>query len=101
MPKEDIIEVPISKLLMDAALQVRTEGLEAEHVTALMEVLDRLPPPDVVRQGSKYAVEDGGHRVAAFQNAGRTTIKVRVVEPPEDGDLYASGFQANARHGKA
>jgi len=101
MPTKGTIEVPIAKLVMEPALQVRVAGLEAEHVTALMEALDRLPPIEVVRQGSHYAVEDGLHRIAAHQNAGRTKIKARVLKPPDDGDLYAAAFQANALHGKA
>ncbi len=101
MPTEKVIEVPMAKLAMDPAMQVRVGGLEAEHVAALAEALDSLPPITVVRQGSRFLVEDGLHRIAAHQNAGREKIKARVVEAPADGDLYAAAFEANALHGKA
>src|SRR5262249_13563054 len=101
MPTKEIIEVPIEKLAQDPSVQVRVAGLSAEHVTALEEALDALPPIRVVRRGKELIRLDGNHTLAAYQNAGRTTVKVQVVQEPEDGDLYAAAFAANASHGKA
>src|SRR5712692_2723690 len=101
MPTKEIIEVPIDKLAQDPSVQVRVAGLSAEHISALEEVLDSLPAIRVVRRGKELVRVDGNHTLAAYQNAGRTTVKVQVVDSPQDGDLYAAAFEANASHGKA
>ena len=49
-----VIEVPISKLRIDTALQVRVDGLDPEHVASLREALDDLPPPRCVQDGKDY-----------------------------------------------
>jgi hypothetical protein len=101
MTTKDTVEVPIGRLVIDPDLQVRVQGLTTEHVQALEEALDALPPPTAVRRGKDVVPIDGHHTIAAFQNAGRQRIRVRIVEAPPDADLYAAAFEANARHGMA
>src|SRR5712692_2115600 len=101
MPTKEILKVPIDKLAQDPAIQIRVAGLSSEHIAALEESLDALPPIRVIRRGKELIRVDGNHTLAAYQNAGRTTVKVQVVASPEDGDLYAAAFEANASHGKA
>lgn len=76
-------------------------GLDAEHVRALEEALEALPPPTCVRRGKQIIPLDGHHTIAAHQNAGKDTIGVRIVDEAADTDLYAMAFEANASHGMA
>ncbi len=95
------VEVPMAELAFDPDLQVRVDGLDVEHVRALEEAIDSLPPPTCVRRGKGIVPLDGHHTIAAHQNAGRQTIKVRIVDAFADADLYAMAFEANAKHGMA
>ncbi len=97
----DTVDVPIASLAIDPDLQIRVDGLDDHHVEALQEAIDLLPPPTCVRRGKDIIPLDGHHTIAARQNAGRKTVRVRIVDPPADGDLYAMAFAANARHGMA
>jgi hypothetical protein len=98
---EQTVEVPIGALRIDPGVQIRVDGLDSDHVAVLAESLDDLPPPRCVRRGKVYVPFDGHHTIAAFQNAERRSIRIRVVSPPADGDLYGAAFDANAVHGKA
>jgi hypothetical protein len=101
MGTEEAIKIQMAELEVDPDLQVRVDGLDPDHVATLAEALDELPAPVCVRRGKRYIPFDGHHSIAAFQNAGRQTIKVRVVPGPEDGDLLGAAFDANREHGKA
>src|SRR5205807_10344504 len=98
---QDTADVRIADLAIEPDLQVRVEGLSAEHIRALEEAVDSLPPPTCVRRGKAVVPIDGHHSIAAHQHAGHERITVLIVPEPEDGDLYAMAFEANARHGMA
>jgi ParB-like nuclease domain len=75
----------------------RDTRVDEEHVVALAEVLDRLPPVVVDRQTMK--VIDGVHRVEASRRMGRTEIKALLFSGSET-DALVVAVQANIRHGK-
>lgn len=94
------MEMPITTITVVPDLQPRVAGLDEVHVRALQEASEGWPPLAVVRQGTAYVLVDGFHRLAAAQNLGLTRVPVRVVSPPEDGDLRALAFALNAVHGR-
>lgn len=85
---------------IDINLQPRINGLDAEHVRELQEVFDSCPPLVVVEQNGKYLLVDGFHRYAAAQNLELESVPVKVVDTPEDGDLFSLAFGLNAVHGR-
>jgi len=95
-----IVEISVALLVLDPALQPRTDGLDDGHIRALEEVVDTLPPLLVVLRGDQMVLVDGWHRLAALQNCGRDTVTVRRVTMPADGDLRRLAFEANAAHGR-
>src|SRR5438552_4132291 len=101
MATEKVLEIPISKLTIDPSVQPRVDGIDTGHVRVLQEDPERWDPIVVVRVGSELRPVDFAHRLAAAQNLGLSTIRVRVVEAPADGDLRGLAFDLNAAHGKA
>ena len=74
------------------------QQLVAEYAEALREGAT-FPPIDVFRQGKKFLLADGRHRVEAARQEAKATIQAKV----HDGDrraaiLFAVG--ANAQHGQ-
>jgi len=95
----DILEdVRIGQLVADSRLQPRVNGLEEDHVQALMESSE-LPPVTVVLINGRKTVIDGHHTIEACRRRGDETIAVRIVDPPPDGDLLGFAFQLNKTHG--
>jgi hypothetical protein len=75
----------------------RTVRVDEDHVLALAEVLDRLPPVVVDQRTMK--VIDGVHRVEASRRLGRTEIRALLFSGSETEALVVA-VQANVRHGK-
>lgn len=92
--------VPISQIVIDPTIQPRVGGIDNDHVRALEEAVDSLPPLSVVVLNGGYVLVDGWHRLAALQNQGRLEISVVVLEVPEDDDVHRLAFELNASHGR-
>jgi hypothetical protein len=75
----------------------RDKRVDEDHVLALAEVLDRLPPVVVDKRTMK--VVDGVHRVEASRRVGRTEIRAVLFSGSETEALVVA-VQANVRHGK-
>src|SRR5271166_4104237 len=57
MSADRTIEIPLARLTVDPGLQVRVDGLDGAHVAVLIEAIDKLPPPKVLRHGDGYLLE--------------------------------------------
>jgi ParB-like nuclease domain len=75
----------------------RDNRVDDDHVLALAEVLDRVPP--VVVDKATMKVIDGVHRVEASRRMGRAEIRAVFFEGSET-DALVVAVQANIRHGK-
>ena len=75
----------------------RAVRVDEDHVLALAEVLDRLPPVVVDQRTMK--VIDGVHRVEASRRLGRTEIRALLFSGSGTEALVVA-VQANIRHGK-
>jgi ParB-like chromosome segregation protein Spo0J len=75
----------------------RDTRVDEDHVLALAEVLDRLPPVVVDKRTMK--VIDGVHRVEASRRMGRAEIRA-VFFSGSETDALVVAVQANIRHGK-
>jgi ParB-like chromosome segregation protein Spo0J len=71
--------------------------VDEDHVTLLMEVIDRVPP--IVVDERTMTVIDGVHRVEASRRAGRTEIKALLFSGGET-DALVIAIKANVKHGK-
>ncbi len=90
----------LADLLVDPEIQPRLGGIDGSHVLALQESPDAWGALLVVRRNGKLILVDGFHRLAAGQNLGLDEVLVRILDPPEDGDLRALAFSLNAKHGR-
>jgi hypothetical protein len=97
--QRQLLELPVARILVDASLQPRVGGLDADHVAALEENPEAWPPLVVVDDGG-YRLVDGFHRLAAAQNLGLEIVRVEVHEMPDDGDVRGLAFRLNAAHGR-
>ena len=75
----------------------RQTKIDEAHVSALMEVAGRLPPPLVDKR--TMAVIDGAHRLEAFRRLGRTEVQVLLFEG-HDLEAVVTAIEANVKHGK-
>ena len=75
----------------------RQMRLDADHVAALVEVIDRLPP--VVVDEATMTVIDGVHRVEASRRAGRQVINALMFNGDQT-EAMALAVEANIKHGK-
>lgn len=89
--------VELNPLLVDAGPRVRVDGLNLDHVAALRETLDDLPPVTVVAAGDRWRVVDGNHRREAAALAGRPLRAVVVEMSKADAEDFA--WRANGQHG--
>jgi hypothetical protein len=87
--------VPLVELV--GSYSPRDKRVDEDHMLALAEVLDRLPPVVVDKRTMK--VIDGVHRVEASRRTGRTEIRAVFFEGNET-DALVVAVQANIRHGK-
>ena len=75
----------------------REVGIDEDHVEALREVLDRLPP--ILVEHSTMRVIDGLHRLEAFRRAGRAQVEA-IMFHGDQAEAFALAISANIRHGK-
>lgn len=75
---------------------VRVAGVNQEHVAALAEAPDELPPIVVHRESMR--VVDGVHRLWAARARGDTDIRAVFVDGDETA-TFVLAMQLNARHG--
>ena len=89
--------VELNPLLVDPGPRVRVDGLNLDHVAALREVADDLPPVTVVKTGERWRVVDGNHRREAAALASRPLRAVVVEMSAADAEDFA--WRANGQHG--
>jgi ParB-like chromosome segregation protein Spo0J len=87
--------VPLGALV--GSYSPRDTKVDEDHVLALAEVLDRVPPVVVDKRTMK--VIDGVHRVEASRRTGRSEIRAVFFDGSET-DALVVAVQANVRHGK-
>lgn len=94
-------ELSLKGLRLDGGTQSRAAldpATVARYVEVLREEGKTLPPITVFYDGTAYWLVDGFHRVAAFQEIGRTLIQAQIRQGTQrDAILYSVG--ANATHG--
>jgi hypothetical protein len=92
--------IPLAKVRRDGATQPRA-GLSEDHVADLLRALsegEKLPPVDVMYDGTAYWLYDGYHRSAAHERAGRTEIAA-IVHQGGQADAQWESYAANKAHG--
>jgi hypothetical protein len=75
----------------------RHTKVDRDHVAALADVADRLPP--VVVDERSMTVIDGVHRVEAYRSLGRSHIPALLFKG-NDMEALVIAIQANIQHGK-
>ncbi len=90
----DVVAVAISSISLDVL--VRVDGIDKDHVTALIETSDTLPP--IVIHRTTMRVVDGVHRVRAAQARGQTHIEA-VFFDGSDADVFVLAVRLNSGHG--
>ena len=75
----------------------RETKVDPDHVAALADVVDRLPP--VVVDERTMTVIDGVHRLQAFRSVGRSRIPALLFRG-NDMEALVIAIQANIQHGK-
>jgi ParB-like chromosome segregation protein Spo0J len=75
----------------------RQTKVDREHVAALADIADRLPP--VVVEERTMTVIDGVHRLEAFRSLGRSHIPA-IFFRGSDMEALVIAIQANIQHGK-
>jgi hypothetical protein len=97
---ERIVRTRLDRVVVKPEIQPRIDGLDAPHVRALEEDPEAWGPLAAVERDRKRVLVDGFHRLAAAQNLGLGSVDLRIVDPPDDGDLRRLAFELNARHGR-
>ena len=87
--------VPVADLAI--GYSPRHTKVDTDHVAALADVADRLPP--VVVDERSMTVIDGVHRLEAYRALGRSHIPV-VFFKGSDMEALVVAIQANIQHGK-
>ena len=75
----------------------RHTKVDLDHVAALADVVDRLPP--VIVDERTMTVIDGVHRLAAYRSLGRGLIPALLFKG-SDMEALVIAIQANIQHGK-
>jgi ParB-like chromosome segregation protein Spo0J len=91
----DSVEVPLAALQF--GLSPRAEKYDPEHVTALVEVLGKVPP--ILVHAPTMRVIDGVHRVMAARSAGWTAIPA-VLFDGDETEARIEAVRTNVAHGK-
>lgn len=79
--------------------KVRAEWLDMDHVWALQQRLDEVPPIVVRIVDGKYRLVDGVHRHEAHRRAERDTIRAVLVDLT-DAETLEQAVTLNRAHGK-
>jgi ParB-like chromosome segregation protein Spo0J len=95
MRVQRVEEVPIERLRF--GLSPREVLCDEQHVAALAEVLDDVPP--IVVHGRTLRVIDGVHRVHAAKKVGRRTIRALIFDGDEI-EAHIEAVRSNITHGK-
>jgi transposase-like protein len=88
------VRVLISSLALEGS--PRSAGENVEHIKALAQVDDRLPP--IVVHGPSGRVIDGMHRVRAAMLRGEETIEAKIYPGPM-ADAFVLSVRMNTSHG--
>ncbi|MFJ5033085.1 ParB N-terminal domain-containing protein [Streptomyces sp. NPDC088560] len=99
-PVSGAFDQPVSELVPIASLVTsdspRIAGEDAEHVEALAEMRNPLPP--IVVHRPTMRIVDGVHRLRAAVLRGEDSIEVRYVEGSAE-DAFVLAVRLNAEHG--
>jgi hypothetical protein len=95
------VQIPINEIVIDPEIMPRNQ-LDQAYISDLVEDLQlgmTFPPVIVFRDGDKYCVADGCHRLEAARSLGHEmiTAEIREGDRPE-AILYSC--KANTAHGK-
>lgn len=91
---QDLSIVPIDSLVTTES--PRLGGVDREHVAALAECADQLPP--IVVHRATMRVIDGAHRLQALRSVGRDYVDVRFFDGDE-AEAFVIAVQSNVQHG--
>jgi hypothetical protein len=76
----EMAQLPVEQLLKSSLVDPRRH-LELDRVQRYSKLLDELPPVTVFRlEDQTLLLADGYHRLAAAQQAGRSTVKAEIRE---------------------
>ncbi|HEY1866747.1 MAG TPA: ParB N-terminal domain-containing protein [Candidatus Cybelea sp.] len=101
------VTVPIDAIAMDDPFQVRVNGLDEDHVEAIVAECESgpgiLPPVVLTRRqtpsGVVHYIVDGHHEVEAQRRAGRPTVQAIVVDLDDDAAIDLA-WERNRRNGR-
>ena len=97
MTKPILDRILVKRVRRDGGSQPRVE-MDLALIDEYAEVVEQLPPIDVVFDGKVYWVYDGHHRVCAHEKAGRKEILANIVRG-ERRDAVLLSLGVNAAHG--
>ena len=92
--------LPIGEIVIDDSLQPRCDGLNEDHVLALMETPEDWPPITIAHDRGEPVVIDGFHRYEAARRLGHESIAAKVFYPDQNADLFRIAFSLNIQHGR-
>lgn len=98
--EREAVRLPIAQIRRDGGTQPRT-GLDPATVAEYAEVIHnggKLPPAELVYDGTNYWLWDGYHRLAAALEEGETDYEF-YVRPGMQRDAVLLSVGANADHG--
>ena len=94
VPELEVVDLAIGAL--KASPSLRAAGLDAAHITTLVELAPNWPPI-VVRRADRSVI-DGQHRIAAAARLGLTTLPAVLFDGTTD-DAYVEFVRCNVGHG--
>jgi ParB-like chromosome segregation protein Spo0J len=93
-PDAEVVQLPVDAVATDR--QVRVGGVNRQHVAALAEAPEELPP--IVVHRPSMQVVDGAHRLQAARERGAGTIRAVLVDG-DDTSVLALSVRLNSQHG--
>jgi len=91
-------EIPLGELVIDLTLSPRA-GIDKKWVEYLAEVIDLVPPVEVVQVNGDKLLAEGFHRYYAATRAGRQTLRGKV-RPGTRLTAASLAISENMTHGK-
>lgn len=101
MEKHAQIWLDLKKIDQENSIQTRgnTDAVTVLEYAEALQAGEDFPPVTVFRDGQKYYLADGWHRLKAHEVAKRDKIRVQILPgSPRDALFFAVG--ANSKHGK-